>query len=140
MPKKQTKWPKHLQIDVTQANIDEGKCGKPNLCMIKLAVKHAVGGHGYVKVDATGIAITRRDDYREKFSWPSSRHPALLAMVAFDQNKPVKPFSFVANFRKTSNIEKRDQTKVSATRRKRRTEVGPDRKYDIRSRIVGVYA
>jgi len=97
MPKRDP-WPKNVLIEVKREDIEDGKCKDPNLCMIKVAVKRAIGGHGYVKVDSTGISITRRDDYREKFWWSSSRHKGLLALHAFDEGRPVKPFTFIADF------------------------------------------
>lgn len=131
---KQKKWPPRILIEVSKEDIDEGMCGLPNKCMIKLAVKRAIGGHGYVKVESSGIAITRRDDFRERAFLP---RPAQRAMVAFDNKEPVRPFSFWLHFMKTSRIEKRDPDKVNATRQKRKATGWKQPKY-VRS--VGLAA
>lgn len=137
-------FPENLKIHVTKDDIDEGKCGLPNKCMIKLAVKRAIGGHGYVAVDSTGIAITRRSDYREKAFLP---RPVVEAMYLFDQDKSkVKPFSFTAHFFKTSKIarpETEGALERKRARRKRLRAQGKDpdfggKRNNIRQRIVGL--
>jgi hypothetical protein len=134
------KWPEKLTIHVSRAHIAEGECRQPTKCMIRLAVKHAIGGHGYVKVDATGIAITRRDDYREKFHWPSARHKAVRAMIAFDKKEPVEPFTFVAKFQRTTKIVKRDTVQVNRWRDARKAAGRPDKRSDMKKRIIGLAA
>ena len=130
---------KEVTISVTQHDIDEGKCKNPNKCMIKLAVARAINiPHGYIKVDATGISITRRNDYREK-SFLS--HNAIVNMLRFDQNKEVRPFRFKAVFHKTSKVYKASdhrQKQVNAARKKRIAEGRPDKKYNLHQRIAGV--
>lgn len=132
-------FPENLRIDVKQRDIDDGKCLLPNKCMIKLAVKRAIGGHGYVAVDSTGISITRRSDYREKAFLPRA---ALAAMVQFDKDKTkVKPFSFVAKFFKTTKIGKTlrgDHAKRLKRQAETRKKTGAGKLYAARRRVIGL--
>jgi hypothetical protein len=137
------KFPVNMRIHVNQRNIDEGKCGDPNHCMIKVAVKHAIGGHGYVNVDASGISITRRPDYREKAFMPRKVRELMLVFDKWGRGGrvgpcPVKPFSFKLTFVRTSSITKRDNGAVNAKRRERIATGWKQKKYDMRKRIAGI--
>jgi hypothetical protein len=129
-----------VRVIVRQAHIDEGECRDPNKCMIKLAVAEAIGiPHGYIKVDARGIKITRRKDYREAAFVPEQ---AYKAMLAFDQGQPVEPFTMTLEFHKTTRVykntdERRQQ--INAARRQRKAEGKPDRTYSGPSkRLIGI--
>jgi DNA-binding XRE family transcriptional regulator len=129
----------NVRIVVTQAHIDEGACRDPNKCMIKLAIAEALGvAHGYIRVDATGVRITRRKDYRERADLPRK---ALHALLAFDRNERVEPFDFMLRFRKTTRVVKSTperRTQINAARATRKAEGRPDKTYDLAKRIAGV--
>lgn len=131
------KFPKTLTIRVTQSDISEGKCRDPNKCMLKLAIKREIGGHGYVNVRNGGVAITRRSDYRERGFLPRN---ALKAMLDFDNKLDVKPFKFNVTFFKTTKIDnavRLEQKKIIG--RKVRAKPGyKAKKYNMRERIAGV--
>jgi hypothetical protein len=135
--RKGERFPKRVKISGTQADIDEGKCGDPNKCMIKLAIRRAIKcPHGYINVKANRISITRRPDYRERAFLSDI---AARNMVLFDKDKSaVKPFVFWAEFQRHTNIVKRDREQVNAARRKRRAEGRPDKTYSLAKRIVGL--
>lgn len=130
---------KTVMINVTAHDIEEGKCRDPNKCMIKLAVARAIDiPHGYIKVDATGVSITRRTDYREK---AFLTHNALINMLRFDQKQQVKPFKFKLVFHKTSKVYKASEQRkaqVNAARHKRKAEGRPDKKYNLHQRVAGI--
>lgn len=133
------KFPKTLKIHVTQGDIDEGKCKDPHKCMLKLAIKREIGGHGYVSVESGTVAITRRPDYREKGFLP---RPALNAMLNFDKDKEsVKPFTFAVTFYKTTKIdscERLDQKKAIARKHYKEGASYRKKKYSMRQRIAGI--
>lgn len=128
---------KTVYIHVTKADIEAAECGNPNNCMIKVAAKRALNlAHGYISVDATGIAITRNGLYREKAFLPRS---ALPKMIAFDADKAtVKPFSFKVTFFKTSKIRKYDAREVAMHRRSAIKTGNAKKKYNMRSRVIGL--
>jgi len=134
------KFPTNITVHVTQQDIDDAECGNPNKCAIKLAVKRSLDmSHGYIHVDAGGVSITRRPDYREKADLPRRMRNWI---VAFDRHleygRPApSPTSFPLHFRKTSPIIKRDTEQVNAARRKRVAEGRPDRRYPVR-RSAGI--
>lgn len=132
-----SKFPKIVTVRVTQNDIDEGKCRDPNKCMLKLAIKREIGGHGYVNVKGGVVSITRRSDYREKGFLPRS---AVKAMLNFDEKKLVKPFTFRVEFYKTTKIaDAKRQAQMNAVTRKRRSEPGyKAKKYTMRQRIAGI--
>lgn len=134
-----SRFPQTLTIHVTKEDIEEGKCLDPNKCMLKLAIKREIGGHGYVHVEGGVAAITRRPDYREKGFLPRS---ARVNMVKFDKNKDeVKPFTFKMTFHKTTKIYK-----LSAEQRKEINKKVANRKangwkmnrHTMRERITGM--
>jgi hypothetical protein len=130
---------KHVTVHVTQGDIDAAECGKPTKCMIKVALKRALNlAHGYIHVDATGVSISRNCKYREKAFMP---RPALINMLKFDKGKVgVKPFTFKLHFVKTTPIA--DAERAASTRRAKQKERAKqgfvEKKYDMRSRVVGV--
>lgn len=130
---------KSIAIQITQHDIDEGKCRDPNKCMIKIAVARAIDvPHGYIKVDATGVSVTRRTTYREKAFLP---HNALINMLRFDQKQEVKPFRFKLIFHKTSKVYKASEhrkAQVNAARAKRKAEGRPDKTYNLHQRVAGI--
>jgi hypothetical protein len=130
---------KKITVAVRREHIDEGKCGDPNHCMIKLAVADAIGiANGYVRVDATGVSITRRKDYRERAFLPK---PALRAMLEFDRKKEVEPFTINLTFLPTTRVAKTSperRAQVNAARAQRKAEGRPDKKYDMAKRLIGV--
>jgi hypothetical protein len=103
--------------------------------MIKVAVARAIGvPHGYVKVDATGISVTRRKDYREKSFIPRT---AIKHMLQFDKDPTqVKPFSFYLEFRKTSPVYKSTKERREQINKARKGK--SQRKYNISERIAGI--
>lgn len=128
-----------VRISVTQADIDVGKGCDPNKCMIKLAVARAINiPHGYIKVDATGISVTRRTTYREKAFIPRT---ALKNMLAFDKDKTaVRPFAFTLTFHKTTKVYKASEHRKEQINRNRRENNPPsrNRKYGLAKRIQGI--
>lgn len=139
-------FPENVRIHISDKTIDSAKGCDPNHCAIKLEVKKAIGGHGYVAVDSTGIAITRRSDYREKSFMPRKLGEW---MVAFDSwstgNGPrPKPITAVLKFFKTTRIGKTrntsDDDHSARLKRQRitRKKTGANKVYGMRRRIVGL--
>jgi hypothetical protein len=145
-------FPENIRIHIPDATMEETKSGgcKRTKCAIYVKIKEAIGGHGYVSVDASGVAITRRSDYREKAFMPL---PALNWMIAFDRwtkglgAKP-KPLTTTFKFFKTTKIHRsrRDAAALKAQREKRK-KLNRNKHYDrtkkkrgVRERIVGVAA
>jgi hypothetical protein len=111
--------------------------------MIKLAVGRAIGvAHGYIHVDATGISVTRRDDYREKAFMPLRVYKRMLMFDNPDTRSRVKPFSFWLTFHPTTKVVKRDKRAVNAARRIRvaaaRARGEKPKVYSLAKRIAGV--
>lgn len=132
-----SKFPKILPVAVTQGDIDDGECRMPNKCMLKLAIKREIGGHGYVDVRNGTVSITRRPDYREKGFLPRS---ALKAMLDFDVGKKVKPFRFKVVFYKTTKIKTAARL-IQAAEANRKIRARPGykaKKYTMRQRIAGI--
>lgn len=130
---------KKVKVNVLQRDIDEGECRKPHKCAIKLSVARAIDvPHGYIKVDATGISVTRRTDFREKAFLPNS---VKVYMVKFDKKLPVKPFTFTAVFHKTSKVYKSTaarRAQVNANRNRRLSEGHKPPKYNLHQRVIGL--
>jgi hypothetical protein len=133
------RFPPRVRVSVTQDDIDKGKCGDQNKCMIKISVARAINvPHGYVRVDATGISVTRRPDYREKAFIPRQ---ALANMLRFDKDKDsVKPFYFWLVFHKTTPVAKASEQRKEAINRNRRENDPPSKrkKYHLNKRIAGI--
>ncbi len=113
----------------------------PNLCMIKLAVKRALNlAHGYIHVDASGIAISRNGKYREKSFLTKSVINNLILHDKPATRHLVKPFSFWADFFKVGPVKKvsKKQRREYTARAKRNGN--SKKKYAPRSRIVGLSA
>lgn len=127
---------KTVKVYVTHDDIDNAECRKPTKCMIKVALKRALNlSHGYIHVDATGISISRNGSYREK---AFMTRPVLDKMLAFDRHETVKPFSFILQFQKTTNITKKSDAHVVQTKKSHR-KTGIDKKrYNMRERVIGV--
>lgn len=133
-----SKFPKTLTVRVTQNDINEGKCCDPNKCMLKLAIKREIGGHGYVHVEGGNVAITRRPDYRERGFLPRS---AIQAMLDFDNKKEVKPFPFKITFYKTSKIQSAERAAQKNLIARKAYKAGAGyrkKKYNMRQRIAGI--
>lgn len=148
-----SKFPKRQKIFVSDHHIDEGKCRDTNKCMVKLAIKEAIGGHGYVNVDGGIVSITRRSDYREKGMLPRSVREKVCKFDRLEEARrqgrqpapgdEVKPFSFWIDWIKTTPIRKE-----TAAQRVRANERMDERKaagwkkkdYSLRKRIVGMAA
>lgn len=142
-----TKYPSRVNVGITKYDIEHGKCGDPTHCMIRVAIGRELGlVHGYVKVDATGVSVTRRPDYREKAKLPKSALDALMIFdecgrLGLDPLDYVRPFNFALQFKKTTKV-----VKVSAERKQQIREAKaarfasgkPDRVSFKRSRIAGV--
>lgn len=132
------RFPKTLRIYVTKDDIEGSKCKDPTDCMIYHAVKRTIGGHGYVKVDARGVFITRRDDYREQATLPRSVYGKMLQ---FDEDKSsVRPFNFTLHFNLTTKIAKYTKEEIEK-REERRRELrgqGKIKKYDPAKRYMGI--
>lgn len=130
---------KNVRVHVTRRDIEEGKCTDPNKCMIKLAVARAINiPHGYIRVDSTGVSITRRNDYREKAFMPRT---AVVNMFRFDNKQQIEPFYFVLKFVKTTRVHKATaerREKVNQARARRKAEGRPDRQYSLAKRLRGV--
>jgi hypothetical protein len=134
------KWPEKTRIHITDPMIDAAKGCSPTACGIHLATKKAIGGHGYVHVDASGVSITRRDDYREK---AFLTRPLTRWMIAFDKwtrsaGPRPKPMSATLTFFKTSKIVKRDRDEINRAREARKANGWKEKKYNIHERIVGL--
>lgn len=132
-----SKFPKTISVRVTQSDINEGVCQDPNKCMLKLAIKREIGGHGYVNVKGGVASITRRSDYREKGFLPRS---AVKAMLDFDEKKPVRPFTFKITFYKTTKIASADRlVQLKEINQRLRAKPGyKAKKYTMRQRIAGI--
>lgn len=126
---------KKVRVTVTEDDILKAECRNPNKCMIKVAVARALDvPHGYIHVDASGIAVTRRKDFREKAFLPTNVKDK---MILFDNEAlPVKAYSFSIVFHKTSRVyaltPKRKEQINKARRGKHR------RKYSLRERVIGL--
>lgn len=140
-------YPEHIEINITEEDILSGVCGNSRNCMIGLAVQRELGLiHGYVKVDATGVKITRRPDYREK-SDLSDR--AVNMLCAHDTAKRlglnpldyVKPAKIKLHFRKTTKIAPKAtperKAQINKARRLRAANGNPDRISYKRDRMAG---
>lgn len=131
---------KNVTIHVTDEDIKNAKCMNPNQCMIKVATKRALNlAHGYIHVDATGVSISRNGKYREKAFMP---HPVVQKMIGFDMmahgGPEVKPFTFKLSFYKTTPVGKIDARQRSEYTRRAKKTGNARKKYDMRSRIVGL--
>jgi hypothetical protein len=130
---------KIVHVSIRQEHIDEGECRDPNKCMIKLAVAQAIGvPHAYIKVDARGIRITRRKDFREAAFMPMA---AVKAMLAFDRREAVEPFTVKLEFHKTTRVAKTSperRKQVNAARAQRKAEGRPDKSYGLSKRLKGI--
>lgn len=131
-------FPVTIRVHVTKSDITEGKCKLPNKCMLKLAIKREIGGHGYVHVEGGVASVTRRPDYREKGFLP---RPAQRAMLAFDAGQEVKPFTFSLKLIKTTKIHKYDSNQWAHKMKKRdkkKASGWKPKKYNMRQRIAGI--
>ena len=132
---------KRVAINVSNTDIHESECRDPNKCMIKVAVARALRiPHGYIHVDATGISVTRRDDFREKAFLPKT---ALKNMLKFDKKQydELKPFRFMAEFHKTTKVVKstaKRKARINELRNARLAAGIKPRKYNLKSRVVGI--
>jgi hypothetical protein len=130
---------KTVTVHVTKDDIETAECGKPTKCMIKVALKRALNlSHGYIHVDATGVSISRNGSYREK---AFLTRPAMMNMVKFDRDKhSVKPFKFKLTFFKTTKVADAARAAItSKATKKHRAKAGyVPKKYDMRSRVVGM--
>ncbi len=128
-----SKFPKTIRVHVTQNDIVEGKCADPNKCMVKLAIKREIGGHGYVHVEGGVVSITRRPDYREKGFMPRT---VMKKVIEFDQKKEVRPFYFNITFYKSSKITAQKSAEKNKTLRAKPGYKA--KKYNMRRRIAGM--
>ena len=139
---------KRVSVYVGSTAIHDSECCNPNKCMIKVAVAHALRiPHGYIHVDATGISVTRRDDYREKAFLPKI---AQRKMLEFDREEAdrkkglpskVTPFRFVAIFHKTSKVVKSNaarKARINQLRNARAAAGIKPKKYRLHQRVVGL--
>lgn len=121
---------------VTKEDIETAECRNPNKCMIKVALKRALNlAHGYIHVDASGISISRNGRYREKAFMPRT---AQVRMLAFDSEKPVSPFRFKLTFFKTTKVKEASEEQKESTYRSHKKSGTAKKKYDMRSRVIGV--
>lgn len=136
------KFPTRVRIPVTQADIDDGMSCDPNKCMIKIATARAVNvPHGYIKVDATGISITRRTDWREKAFLPKAAVRNMLLFDKPDTRKTVKPFTFTAIFHKTTQVVRSSEerkARINLLRRRRAAAGIKPKKYTLHMRVRGL--
>jgi hypothetical protein len=127
---------KKVRISVSNGDIHESECRDPNKCMIKIATARALRvAHGYIHVDATGISVTRRKDFREKAFLPRI---AVRHMLEFDRKEydKLKPFQFTVEFHKTTRVYQ--STTERKTQINARRAGKPTKKYTLHSRVVGV--
>lgn len=81
-----------LVIEVTLGDIKAGKCTNPYTCAIALAVTRATGSHA-------GVAIRDFDlldpygNTTDTYNLPAE---AVAFICAFDNKRPVEPFTFTA--------------------------------------------
>lgn len=140
------KYAKNVSIVVTKEIIEEAKCRLPTKCMLKVAAENALrkmgcDGRLYIHVDATGVAITRRNDYREKAFLPA---PFVKAMLAFDREEEVKPFRGTLKFFKTTRIQhsseeaKKKNRATTAKWHAERKAAGKKQKRSPNQRVVGL--
>jgi hypothetical protein len=132
------RFPENVKITVTQADINSATCADPTHCMIHFAVKRAIGGHGYVKVDARGVFVTRRDDYREHAVLPKHVYQKMLQ---FDRDKSsLRPFSFTLKFKKTTKIQKYTAKQLEHRENTRRAlrDAGKLKKWNPAERYTGI--
>ncbi len=86
--------PNQVKIEVTQADINQGKQGKIESCAIARAVKRAMGDNPKVSDD---IEITIGDGL-QYYDIPKK---AAIFIEQFDEDKKkVKPFTFVAKLKR----------------------------------------
>lgn len=138
------KFATNVRVYVSQHDIDDGKSCDPNKCMIKIAVARAINiPHGYIKVDATGISVTRRTDYREKAFLPKAAVRNMLLFDKPDTRNTVKPFSFIATFHKTSRVVRSSEerkARINLLRRRRAAAGIKPKKYTLHMRVRGLSA
>lgn len=130
--------PKREKITITQEDIDEGVCRKSRRCPIRLGVKRSLDlGHGYCHVDATGIAITRNGTNREK---SFICRTALVWLKNYDDNgkDAAKPFHFWAEFFPIRKVHKLSAAKRAEYTARAIKNGNSKKKYNDRSRLVGV--
>ena len=86
-----------MRVDVESRHIDTGKCKNPSRCMIAKAIKEMLPDASYIKVRTNGITIVRRPDVgqgtKTTYQVPIR---AARAIIAFDNDEDVRPFSFNA--------------------------------------------
>ena len=131
---------KRVTIEIRREHITEGACGDPNKCMIKLAIAEAIRvPHGYIKVDARGVRLTRRKDYREGAFLPMV---AYKRMLAFDRGEAIEPFSIRLTFVKTDLVKKpasaARKAQINAAREQRKASGRPDKRYTLSKRLSGI--
>jgi hypothetical protein len=135
-----------LFVDVRKEHIVAGSCKIAQRCMIALAIKDHHPTVSYVSVRTNGITITkrRRDGKSVRQHWAVPMKVA-KAIIAFDNDQPVKPFSFHAKLIDEVPIKPVDpeqRAKDAAQTRKRRDKLKrigiklP--KYGPRGRVAGV--
>jgi len=136
-----------FKVDVTQADIDNGKCRLAMQCMEKVAIARTLMNqyHGKndaelrVRVDAGHIRFNLRGQ-----RWVADTPKvARTSLIRFDEKKPVGPHSYFVSARRVGAIVKRSrerQDQINAARRVRIRAGLPDKVYarnTLRKRIVG---
>jgi len=117
--------------------------------MLKLAIAGSMGlVHGYMRVDATGVRLTRRPDFREKGELPRW---VLDKLVLFDAIKKIgldpldyiNPFEFDLYLTPYARVEPKAtearKKQINDARKARKARGEPDKQYFMRARVDGLH-
>lgn len=135
-----------MKINVTSDSIAMGDCKSPQRCMIAVAIRQFDPSITYVSVRTNGITITRRrkagEGTRQHWSVPIK---AARAIIQFDQEQTIKPFSFESKLIDEVRIPavsakqaKANKLHTQKTRAKMSAAGIPAKVYAPRLRVAGV--
>jgi len=132
-----------LGIKVKKHHIENGECRSPQRCAIAAAIREEYEDVSYVAVRTNGITITTRSNldgsgYRQHYAVPIK---AAKAIIDFDEEKEVKPFSFVAKLIDSTPIKPRtpeQRERDKQNQRIKRVTMAKQGKTEKRERVAGV--
>lgn len=129
---------KPLKVKVTAKNIQDAKRGDSHRCMIADAIQHSIKDAGYVSVDAQSIRLT--DDKNSKRLIYLTPKRAQRALIAFDEGKDVKPFTFTASvgIERTMRVRQGNGIKRKLRKAQKKKSDKPKRYMPIRFRKLGL--
>jgi hypothetical protein len=158
----------NIVLDITQPILDKVKSEivdrgcHPYDCMYHVTTAEAINiPHGYIKVDGTGVSITRRTDYREHALPPKVMRKNMLLFDRYyleyvkwlkgkrkdkgEPNFPIKPHKVRLTFYKTTKVHKASEDrkeKINEARRIRKANNKAngvkEKVYDLHKRVLGL--